>query len=128
MPFYSYHCDACDLDFDRMLPMSRFDEPQTCDTCSGVAKKVVVAVGVIFKGDDWASKNNRVAGQMREKNARLGKKQDERKRDAPGVTLAPNVNGERVGSWAEAQSLAKSLGKDTASYEPKIRAEQSAKK
>lgn len=128
MPFYAYHCEPCDLDFDRMLSMSRYDEPQTCETCGTVAKKVITPVGVIFKGDDWSSKNGRVARQMADKANRQGKRQEERKREGAGVALAPNVNGERVGSWAEAQSLAKSLGKDTTSYEPKIAAEQAAKK
>lgn len=127
MPFYGYHCDECDESFDRMLPMSRYDEPQTC-ACGSIAKKVVTAPEVIFKGDDWASKNGRIARQMTDKANRQSKRQEERKREGGGVSLAPNVDGERVGSWAEAQSLAKSKGKNTESYAPKVAAEQAAKK
>lgn len=128
MPFYEYKCPACEEAFERMLSMSRYDEPQACPACGETAKKVISAAEVIFKGDDWASKNGRIARQMADKNSRLGKKQDERKKEAPVSTLAPNVNGERVGSWAEAQSLAKSQGKDASTYAPKVAAEQAAKK
>ena len=47
------------------------------------------------------------------------------KRDGPGITLAPNVSGERVESWADAQKLAASKGKDTSSYESLVRKERS---
>lgn len=128
MPFYEYKCPACEEAFERMLSMSRYDEPQACPSCGEVAKKVISVVGVIFKGDDWASKNNRIAGQMRDKNKKLSTNQNSRKREAPVATLAPNVDGERVGSWSEAQSLAASKGKDATTYAPKVAAEQALKK
>ena len=128
MPFYDYACLSCEEVFERMLPMSRSDEAQACPTCGKETRKVVCAPEIIFKGDDWASKNNRIAGQMRDKNKKLSTNQNQRKRDAPVATLAPNVGGERVGSWTEAQSLAGSQGKDTTSYAPKVAAEQALKK
>ncbi len=119
MPTYAYHCDACGLDFDKILPISRYQEPQTCPDCqAGPAKKMVTMTNFILRGDGWAGKNNRIAGQMRKKNQRLDAKQSERKKDGSGrVKLAPNVNGERVGSWSEASRLAKSKGKDTSGYD-----------
>jgi putative FmdB family regulatory protein len=128
MPTYSYHCPACGEDFDRILPISRYDEPQSCSSCGEVAKKVPTAVHFNLPGDGWASKNGRLEKQMAAKNSRLTAKQNERMRDAPMVTLAPNVDGERVGSWSEAQKLAKAKGKDTSSYEPLVRKEAAAKK
>lgn len=128
MPFYEYRCEACDENFDRMLPMSRSDEAQACPTCSGVTRKLISAPQIIFKGDDWASKNSRIAGQMRDKNKKLSTNQNSRKREAPVATLAPNVDGERVGSWSEAQNLAASKGKDATTYAPKVAAEQALKK
>ena len=128
MPFYEYQCPECGDTFERMLSMSRSDEPQSCPVCNVVGSKLISQCGVIFKGDDWASKNNRIAGQMRDKNNRLGKAQNERKREAPVTSLAPNVDGERVGSWTEAQSLAKSKGKDETTYAPMVAAEQAKKK
>lgn len=45
MPTYSYHCPACDNRFDKILPLARYAEPQTC-TCGQTAMKVVVAPAV----------------------------------------------------------------------------------
>lgn len=128
MPIYEYRCEPCDEDFERMLPVSRYDEPQTCEECGTIAQKLLTPVNFNLPGDGWASKNGRIAGQRAASRAKAGVKQNEMVRDAPGVKLVPNVGGERVESWSEAQSLAKSLGKDTTSYAPKIAAEQAAKK
>ena len=127
MPIYEYQCPACEEVFFGMLTMCRSDEPQSCPTCNGETKRVISAPQIIFKGDDWASKNNRIAGQMRDKNRKLSSRQDARKTEAPVATLAPNVDGERVGSWSEAQKLAESKGKDGSTYAPKIAAEQAKK-
>lgn len=128
MPIYSYRCDTCETEFDRMLPMSQHADPQECEECGNTARKIIVPVNFNLPGDDWASKNGRIQKQMRERRDRLAGKEREMKREAPGVRLAPNVEGERVGSWAEAQRLAASKGKDTASYEPLVRKENEAKK
>ena len=117
MPIYTYACDACEQDFEQVLPLSRYDEPQACPSCGETARKTVAPVGFILAGDGWASKNGRVAKQMAEKNRRLDSKQRELKNDGPGVSLVPNVGGERVDSWSEAAKLAKSKGKDTSGYE-----------
>ena len=55
---------------------------------------------------------------------RLDAKQRERRNDAPTATLAPNVDGERVGSWSDAAKLAKSKGKDASGYEARARKEK----
>lgn len=39
MPTYAYEC-ACGRSFDRVLPVSRYNEPQTCD-CGLSARKVI---------------------------------------------------------------------------------------
>ena len=41
-----------------------------------------------------------------------------------GGSLAPNVDGERVDSWSDAQKLAKSKGKSAESYEPLVQKEK----
>jgi putative FmdB family regulatory protein len=119
VPTYSYRCDSCGFEFDKILPISRYDDPQDCPECSvGPARKILTATNFILRGDGWAGKNNRIAGQMRKKNQRLDAKQAERKRDGSGgVRLAPNVEGQRVDSWSEASKLAKSKGKDTSGYD-----------
>lgn len=109
--------------------MDDHDIPQPCPECSTENKKVFrPTTNFILKGDGWTGKNMRIKNQMREKNKKLDARTAEMKRDAPNVSLAPNVEGERVDSWAEAQKLAKSKGKSTESYEPLIVKEKESKK
>lgn len=124
MPIYTYACDVCEIPFEQTLPLSRYDEPQACPSCGATARKTVAPVSFVLAGDGWVSKNGRVAAQMAEKNRRLGAKQEERRRDSPGVKLAPNVGGERVDSWSDAQKLAKSQGKDASSYDKLVASEK----
>lgn len=119
MPTYAYHCVQCALDFEKILPISRYDEPQNCPNCNeGPCKKMVTRPNFILKGNGWSGKNLKIKRQMAEKNRRLAIKEQERKNDGSGgVQLAPNVGGERVDSWSEASKLAKSKGKDTSGYD-----------
>ena len=120
MPIYEYEC-KCGCNFEKMLKISECSDLPSCPECGSLeTHKLVTRSQVIFKGDGWVSKNLRVKSQMEAKNRKLGDKQKER-HHAP--SLVPNVNGERVDSWREAQKLAKSKGKDTASYEKAIRSE-----
>lgn len=134
MPTYTYLCrnNACkkhNEEYNCILSMDRHKEPQPCPECGTKHEKVFrPTTNFILKGDGWAGKNHRIANQMREKNKRLDARTNEMKRDAPNVALAPNVDGERVDSWAEAQKLAKSKGKNTDSYEPHIAKEKENKK
>jgi len=106
--------------------MARYREPQNCPNCNeGPVKKLITGgTGFILRGDGWAGKNNRINNQMRQKNRRLNSKQDRMKRDAPSVTLAPNVEGQQVGSWSEASKLAASKGKNTSGYDARARQEK----
>jgi predicted nucleic acid-binding Zn ribbon protein len=115
------------VDEIRILPMSECKTEQMCAVCGNTLRKLLTAPNVIFKGDGWSTKNERIKRQMRDKNKKLTAKQNEMKRDAPNVDLAPNVDGQRVDSWSDAQKLAKSKGKDTKSYEPLIAKEKSNK-
>jgi putative FmdB family regulatory protein len=122
MPTYSYKCSACDTTFDKVVPRSEYAQPQACE-CGQDAKRVVGDVGFVLKGDGWVGKNQKLKGQMAQKNQRLDVKSRERRHDAPGMRLAPNVNGERVDSWDEAAKLAKSKGLNADSYATKARQE-----
>lgn len=125
MPTYAYRCTECEEEFTRMLSLSEYNDPQTCPNCQHrPAQKLITPVGVIFKGDGWVDKNLRIRKQMAKKNERLDKISAERKRDAPGMKLAPNVEGERVESWSDAAKLAGEKGKDTSGYESMARKEQ----
>ncbi len=125
MPFYEYLCDECKCQFTKRLRISEYADPQACPECEHPhTSKIVTGCNFILAGDGWVGKNNRIAGQMRKKNQRLTKRQNDRYREAPTVTLAPNVGGERVDSWAEASKLAASQGKDTSGYEARAREEK----
>ena len=126
MPNYSYQCQNpdCGEHFDKMLPVSKYDEPQVCPVCGHSSEKQIHSVGFVLRGDSWPGKNIRIKNQMAHKNRRLTAKQNEKKRDAPPVQLAPNVGGERCESWADAKKLARSKGKETSSYDSLIRKEK----
>jgi putative FmdB family regulatory protein len=121
MPIYEYDCESCQTNFERTLRMSECDTPQNCPGCGKAARKMISSTSFVLKGDSWPGKAIRVKGQMASKNRRLDTKMKER--PSP-VTLAPNVNGEQVDSWADAQKLAADKGKDTSTYEPLVTKEQ----
>ena len=129
MPFYAYRCNVCDQEFDRMLPISQYADPQTCPDpeCGGTSKKLVVPVGFILSGDDWPSKAQRINKQMAEKNRRLAVKETDVKRSGAVPSLVPNVGGEQVDTWTDAKKLAASKGKDTSGYEKQERKVAAAK-
>lgn len=129
MPNYAYRCPECGHEFTEFLKLADYREPQTCPECDHhPAKKLITPVNVVFKGDDWTTKNLRIKKQMQKKNERLDRISEERKRDAPGMKLAPNVEGERVESWDDAAKLAKEKGKNTAGYEQMARKEKALEK
>lgn len=133
MPFYTYlcrnnECSKCDQEYSLRVSIDDHKIPQPCPECGTENPKVFrPTTNFILKGDGWAGKNNRIKNQMRKKNEKLDARQNEMKRDAPNVTLAPNVNGERVDSWADAQKLAKSKGKNTESYDALVHKESKEK-
>ena len=125
MAVYSFRCGSCDAEFDRHLPMSEYNTPQYCECGAKEAcEKLIVPVGFILKGDGWSGKNLKIKNQMAKRRSRLATKENEIKRDAPSVTLAPNVGGEQVANWTEAKKLAASKGKDTSTYDSMIRKEK----
>ena len=78
MPTYVFECQDCETQFEEFRKISEYDQPASCPNCeSDNTKKVITAVGFILKGDGWAGKNHRIEGQMRDKNKRLKKKEDE---------------------------------------------------
>lgn len=125
MPLYSYHCEACDHAFDEMAKLAEYKDPQPCPACGELSPRVIgdQFPGFILAGDGWASKNERIRGQMKAKNERLAAKEREMKGDGMVPTLQPNVGGERTKSWADAAKLAKDKGKDTSGYERLARQE-----
>ena len=129
MPNYAFRCPECETEFDRFLKLANYQDPQDCPECGhSPAKRMITTVGVVLKGDDWVGKNLRIKKQMQKKNERLDRISEERKRDSPGMRLAPNVEGERVDSWTEAAKLAESKGKDSSGYKQMAHKESILKK
>jgi len=127
MPVYQYECQSCKMQFEATAKIDERKAPQECPGCgSWDSKNIITAVGLNFPGDDWATKNNRIAGQMKEKNARLHEKEQEYGRSGQVPKLMPNVGGEQVDSWSEASKLAKSKGKDSSGYDRLARKEEKA--
>jgi putative FmdB family regulatory protein len=127
MPAYDFHCDTCEATFERFVKLSEFDTPQACEACGAQkTRRLISGVNFVLSGDNWPGKNIRIKNQMAKKNERLVAKQNEFKADTGGVArLAPNVDGERTETWAEAKKLAESKGKNTESYNTMIQKEKS---
>ena len=123
MPTYTYKCNACDADFERVTSFANAKAPQTC-ACGQSAARSLAPVSFMLKGDDWAGKNIKIRGQMDQKNRTLTLKQEDQKRHLASMKLAPNVDGEQVSSWSDARKLAAERGKSTASYDALVQREQ----
>ena len=124
MPTYSYRCNKCNTEFDRVLRIANYKDPQDCPECGeGQAQKLVVPVNFNLPGDGFPGKNNRIAGQMVRKNRRIDLKQNEKKFYESPLTLVPNVEGERTDSWVDAAKLARDKGKDSSGYEKRAKKE-----
>lgn len=123
MPDYDFRCPKCDDVFEVSRRMSQSGDPQACAVCGTSCERVFAVPGMVFAGDGWESKNGRIAAQMAMKNRRLDHAQQAWKHDAPGVRLAPNVDGEQTDTWADAKKLAASKGKNASSYDAMARKE-----
>jgi putative FmdB family regulatory protein len=123
MPTFEFKCQKCARGFEAMLSFADRNVPQPCPECQGAAEKVISGIDFVLKGDGWAGKAVKLREQMGRKNSRLAGKEKDR---PAGMTLVPNVEGERVDSWTEAKKLAASKGKDTDSFDPLVRQERGA--
>lgn len=123
MPLYSYKC-LCGEEFKIRIPIYQHKDLQSCPKCSQMSSRIVGGISFLQRGDGWIGKNIKIKKQMAKKNEKLNGKSIEMKQDAPNMRLAPNVEGERVDSWADAQRLAKSKGKNTSTYDSLVRKER----
>ena len=73
MATYPYQCRSCDYLFEFEMRMSEYDSKGTypCPECASEDTYQIMTVPYVnFSGDGWASKNNRVAGQMKDKTSK----------------------------------------------------------
>ena len=60
MPTYQYRCKACGHEFDQFQKFA--EDPLTiCPSCGGEIRRVIQAVGVVFKGSGWYINDSRPA-------------------------------------------------------------------
>ena len=58
MPLYEYKCPKCETKFEKLLRISRIDEPQVCpnEKCDAKeTRKVISRTSFSLKGGGWAS-------------------------------------------------------------------------
>jgi putative FmdB family regulatory protein len=83
MPIYTYQCEECGVRFDARQKFS--DDPiAKCPECSGHTHRVPQAVGVVFKGSGWYSKDSRGKNNLAV---------PPKKESAPGSDDAKSDNG-----------------------------------
>ena len=128
MPMYAYQCPECEHAFDEMQKLANFDDPMPCPECKHEAcPRQVTKVNFNLPGDGWASKNGRISGQMTKRLQSRNARVEAKKREEPLMNLVPNVEGLETGTWKEAQKFAKSVGKDSRTYDKMVSKEEVAK-
>lgn len=123
-----YFCKTCRYVMIAVDPeTAKSRQPVPC-SCGLMAVWTFSTPQVQFRGDAWSTKNDKVREQMVAKNKALDKRQDALKREQPGLTLVPNVDGEEVENWSEAVKLAKDRKKDLSGYVQKSEKEKAGYK
>ena len=44
MPVYTYRCEKCSENFEKIRPMRQASEPQPCPTCEETSERVVAGI------------------------------------------------------------------------------------
>ena len=58
MPVYEYACENCEHAFQQQRRVTERQSAR-CPRCNGIGRKVIGAVGIIFKGSGWHSTDYR---------------------------------------------------------------------
>lgn len=118
MPVFEYVCRNCGVSQDEWLD-AHSSASVSC-LCGQEMVRAVSDLRVNFKGWDWPTKNENENVFRTKENSIMQRRVKER----PVDRVLPNVNGERVDSWSEAQKLAQDKGLVSSSYEPLVREEK----
>lgn len=46
MPLYEYKCNQCKSNFEKFLPLKKYDSPQNCPDCGGKSRKQLSIGGI----------------------------------------------------------------------------------
>lgn len=121
LPTYQMRCQGCGARGDVRLAASA-KPVAACQQCQGSMEAVLPdRLALVQRGDDWVGRAQKLRGQMAARSARVGRAQEEQRRELP--RLQPNVGGMRTDTWAEAARLARSQGLDASPYEERSRQE-----
>lgn len=131
MAFYDMKCPECETVIE--VEHSVHETPEyNCQACGSVLERVFTPISFKLVGDNgWPSKAFRQKEYWRKVNENLDSRKEERLREHPSLKLVPNVNGEQVENWKEAQAIVKEKGSDPvtgqpydpSTFEPYIKAE-----
>lgn len=123
MPIYKYRCD-CGKELSKMHGMS--EDPEVKCECGADMRKIVTGGSGSFMKATTVGKYQKEERYRKKQRAKREIRQYERYGKLGN--LVPNVAGQEVSSWKEAEALAKDRGvKDTSSFEPLKRKEENSK-
>lgn len=116
MPVARYFCKNCRFVYLEVSEDAESSRDAVMCACGLTAVWTFPPPQVQFRGDGWLTKNSQIRDQMADKNRAVAQRQDSLKREQPGLSLVPNVDGEEVKNWSEAVKLAKDKKKDLSGY------------
>jgi putative FmdB family regulatory protein len=126
MPNYKYKCTECSSTQEEFHYMS--EKPEiSCTACGAPSKRVISLNTSGVKTGFGATEQIKEEKIQRKKGAKLKMRQIDRWGTSGGVSLAPNVDGEDVGTWKEAKKMAESRGKDGREFDRLISVEERSK-
>lgn len=113
MPLYKYRC-ACGKEYSKIHAMSDSPEYQ-CKVCGGVLRKIVVGGSGAYIKAITIGKYQKEERVRKKRRAEMSVRQYERY--GGKNKLIPNIEGKELGSWKEAEEIAKQKGlKDTSKF------------
>jgi putative FmdB family regulatory protein len=124
MPTYDYGCTFCNTVQEEIHSINE-DPIFVCKICGKQLERKISVPNFILKGwSGWSSKIHRESSIRLKRNAEKASRTRERQEAHPQIRLMPNVAGEQVDTWSEAQRLAKSKGLNADSYDKLIKKEK----
>jgi putative FmdB family regulatory protein len=108
VPVYQYACTECGEQLE--VRQSFTDDPLTvCPSCQGRLRKVLSAVGVVFKGSGFYRTDSRADAQASSNGSSSnGKSADGSSSDKPATKSASGTDGASAGSSSSTSTSASS--------------------
>jgi putative FmdB family regulatory protein len=108
MPTYSYRCNDCGVEFERVQKFS--DKPLTrCPECKGRVRRVPQATGIVFKGSGWYINDSKGSSSS---TTSAGKKSEKSSTDSGSTESATATATATESKPAETKTKAKAAASD----------------